>query len=404
VTARPSRRGGVARAAVLLAALLGAAAKPGAAQLGPLRGYALNVAGVSGSSPLSAGGASDLQRLRLMLAPAIGPVRLEAAYEHVLVYQAHPGAAVGALSAGAAPSPGDWLDLDWTLRQRGDLEWRHRFDRLNASVTAGRLELRVGRQAISWATTLFLSPADPFAPFDPTDPFREYRAGVDAVRAQYFPGPFSQLDVVVRPTVTATGRTLTAAARGRVTVSSWDLSAWAGAVNGDAAAAAGATGAVAGAALRLEVSVRGDPAGRATIRGAAGADRRWGVFGRDLYAVLEYQHDGFGAARPEQLAAVLVSAPFRRGEMQVLGRDVVAGQLRYQVHPLVAVELLVLWDPGDGSALLAPAAAVSASNEMSVRVGLFTSVGDRTVSPAGGIGSEFGPTPRFAYVSASIFF
>ena len=389
------------RRSALVAALAVAMARPCAAQPGPFSGYLLNAAGVSGSSLLGPGGASDFLRLRFMAAPVLGPLRLEGAYEQLLLYQERPQAAIGALTPGAAPASGEWLDLDWTLEQRGRLLWRHRFDRLDAALGPGRFEARIGRQAISWATTLLLTPADPFTPFDPSDPFREYLSGVDAARLQYFPSPFGQLDLVVRPERSATGRTVTAAARGRITVAAWDLSAWAGAVHGEAAAAVGATGTAAGAALRLEAEVRRDEGGAAVVRTAVGADRRWSVFGRDLYAVLEYQHDGFGAARAGALASVILSAPYRRGEMQVLGRDVAAGRVSYQIHPLIAGDLFALWDLRDGSLLFAPAASYSASNDVTVRAGAFLPTGRRgsTLAP----GSEFGGAPRFAYAALTLF-
>jgi len=388
---------------VLLGAFLVAAVpRPAGAQPGPLSGYALNVAGASASSVFGPGGLSDFQRLRLMLGPALGPLRFEAAYEHLLLYQQHAGTAFGALAPGAAPASGDWLRLDWTLEQGGSVLWRHRFDRLDVALPLGRFEARVGRQAISWATTLLLTPADPFAPFDPSDPFREYRSGVDAARLQYFPSPFGQLDLVVRPEGGANGHTVTAAARGRVTVASWDLSGWAGVVHGEAAAAAGATGTAAGAALRLEAEVRRDTAGAAVVRAAAGAYRRWSVLGRDLYVVLEYQHDGFGASGAGALASVILSAPYRRGELQVLGRDVAAGQLTYQLHPLLSGELLTLWDLRDGSLLFAPAASLSASNNVTVRASAFLAVGPGASGAR--LASEFGSVPRFGYLSVSLFF
>ena len=141
------------------------------------------------------------------------------------------------------------------------------------------------------------------------------------------------------------------------------------------------------------------------LRFAAGLDRRWTVLGRDLYAVLEVQHDGFGAAGPGDLAAVLASAPYRRGELQVVGRDVAAGELQYQVHPLVSAELTVLWDLRDGSALIAPAVGVSASNDVALRLGAFLPAGSGAVSLGSGtLGSEFGVAPSFGYASVSWFF
>ena len=401
---RVARRAHGALRCALAAALALALPRPAAAQLGPLTGYYLNVPGDAGSSALGDGGWSDYQRLRLMLTPALGPLRLDAAYEQLFLFQQRPGAAFTALAPGTAPTSGDWLGLDWTLEQSAHVLWRQRLDRLSLALPLGSVQVTAGRQAISWATTLLFTPADPFAPFDPSDPFREYRGGVDALRVQVFPGPFSGLDVVVRPERTATGRTMTAAARGTLSVGSLDLSAWGGVVDGTAAGAAGATGTVAGAAWRTEVTLREDTTGAAVVRVAAGLDRRWTVFGRDLYAVVEIQHDGFGAAGPGQLAAVLASAPYRRGELQVLGRDVAAGEVQYQVHPLVSGELLILWDLGDGSALIAPALAVSASNDLTVRVGAYLPAGNGSVSPLGGLGSEFGIAPTFGYASASWFF
>ena len=398
------RRGALAVAGrcAIAAALAAASPRTGAAQLGPLSGYLLNVAGVSGSSVFSVGGASDFQRLRLMLAPTLGPLRFEGAYEQLFLYQQRPGAAFTALTPGSSSASGEWLDLDWTLARRGDALWRHRFDRLDLALAGNGVEARIGRQAISWATTLLLTPADPFAPFDPSDPFREYRSGVDAARLQYFPGPFSSLDLVVRPMRTPRGRTLIAAARGKLTVGALDLSAWGGVAYGDPAGAVGATGTVAGAAWRSEVSLRRDSAGALVVRGAAGLDRRWSVFGRDLYAIVEYQHDGYAAARASDLIAVLSSAPYQRGELQALGRDVAAAELQYQVHPLVSLELLALADLRDGSVLLAPGASLSASNDLTVRAGAYLSAG-RGAGLAG-LGSEFGAVPRFGYGSVSLFF
>lgn len=396
------RRALAARRVLLAAALAGASARPGAAQLGPLSGYVLNVAGLSDSSAFGPGGASDFQRLRLMMEPALGPFRFEAAYEQLFLYQQRQGAAFGALAPGATPASGEWLGLDWTIIERGDVRWRQRFDRLDVALPLGRLEARVGRQAISWATTLLFTPADPFAPFDPSDPFREYRSGVDAARLQLFPDEFSELDLVVRPERMPDGRTVTAAARVRTKVGSGDLTGWAGVVHGETAAAVGLTRTAAGAALRFEAELRRIAMGAVVVRTAVGADRRWSVLGRDLYVVVEYQHDGFGAAGAAQLLYVIASAPYRRGELQVLGRDVAAGQATYQLHPLVSGQLLALWDLRDGSVLFAPAASFSASNNVTVRAGAYLSAG-RGVSSAG-LGSEFGGLPSFAYASVSLFF
>ncbi len=395
------------RGATLAAAISLLGGGPLNAQLPTVRGYYLNVPLWNDSTAFAAGGFGDLQRLRFMTMPQVGPLTFEVAYEHLLSYSERAvGAPVGALLAGVAPGGGEWLNLDWTLKETSHWLWRHRFDRLNARVApADFLEITAGRQTISWATTLFLTPADPFAPFDPADPFREYRGGVDALRLQAFPGPLSELELAARLADSPIGESLTVLGRGRATWRGWELSAWGGALHEEPALGFGAAGGVGRVALRAEASLREDDEDEPTLRATVGLDTRLALRGRDLYVVFEYQRDGFGAASAGDLAAVLFSKPSVRGELQVLGRDVGVSQAVYQLHPLFAVDLLVLANLGDESVLLAPGATYSASNEVTLRAGLFLGLGDDDFGAVPTtLPSEFGVVPTVIYVSGSAFF
>ena len=383
------------------------------AQLPYGRGYYLDVALWSDSTALSRGGVQDVQRLRLMVEPGWGPFSLDAAYEHVLTFfenrQAEAG---GVFPGGVVPAGGEWLDLQWTVADDDRLAWRHRFDRLALTYSPDLpVRIAVGRQTISWATTLFLTPADPFAPFDPADPFREYRAGVDALRIHVYPGQFTDVDLVLRASDSPTGESLTALARGRTVWRGWELSAWAGALHEEPAAAIATTGALGQAALRGELSLREVNNDGPAWRGALGVDTRVDAFSRDLYLVAEYQHDDLGAADPEELLRVVESEPFQRGELQVLSRDVMAGEASYQVHPLLSAELLILWSLSDGSALLSPAVTYNLADEAVARAGLFFGAGNDRSSDGGNgsnnplsVPSEFGLTPTILYASLSLFF
>ena len=157
--------------AALLVPISAAAQQPG------LSGYYLNVGTHVAGSLLGPAGASDIQRLRVMWNASPGPLRLDAAYEHTLTLR-QAGTSVGAqlFTATGTESGGDWLPLDGEIDSSERMVWRHRVDRLSVQVDLGaNADLIVGRQPVSWATTLFLTPADPFSPFDPADPFREYR-------------------------------------------------------------------------------------------------------------------------------------------------------------------------------------------------------------------------------------
>jgi len=389
----------------LAAAVLLTVPAPLAGQhLGSVSGYSLTVPTASGSGDLSEGGLALLQQLRFMGRPAWGPVALEFAYQQNL--QLRQNVAAGLSGTVFVPTSSKWLPLQWTIVDDDHVTWEHGFDRLALEAGGRAWDGTVGRQAISWATTLFLTPADPFAPFDPSDPFRVYRAGVDAARVRYYPGPLSEVDMVVRLADTDSGTTVTALARGRTTWGETDVSAWAGLVFDRPGVAVGATRSVGGVQLRGEISLREDPdSGAAAVRLAVGVDNRFDVAGRDLYVVVEYQHDDFGASDPDDLTRVFRSEPFQDGEMQVLGKDEVAAQGSWQIHPLWNVSLLTLINLRDGSGLVVPAGTYSVGTDITVGGGMFFSYGDGAIDLLSGtVGSEYGIVPVTGYLSATWFF
>lgn len=224
----------------------------------------------------------------------------------------------------------------------------------------GTADLTVGRQPVSWATTLVLTSADPFSPFDPADPFREYRIGVDAERLRYYRGAFTQFEVVARPARIAKRGTLTLLGRASTNAAGWDVGGWAGMVHDTFGAAAFLSGAVGLWALRAEAAVR-DLDGRTSLRAAIGLDRTVPIAERDLYIVIGYQHDGLGATSPDELLPAATSRAFAQSEMQVVGRDTGALQLSYPLHPLVSASALWLGSLRDGSFLVSPGLGYSAT-------------------------------------------
>jgi len=135
------------------------------------------------------------------------------------------------------------------------------------------------------------------------------------------------------------------------------------------------------------------------LRFAVGADRSFSLAGRDLYVVFEYQRDGYGAASADDYPELRLSQPYRRGELQVLGRDETALQASWQVTPLWTADWLTIWNLDDGTYL---------------RAGLFFGLGtgERVLAlpgpfPGGLIslpGSEYGIVPSSLYVSLTAFF
>ncbi|MYB98273.1 MAG: hypothetical protein F4X60_06935 [Gemmatimonadetes bacterium] len=384
-----------------------------AQQLG-LSGYYLNVGTHVAGSLLGPAGVSDVQRLRVMLNASPGPLRLDAAYEHTLSLRQAGAAGAQLFTATGTESGGDWFSLGGELDSgertlgghRVDMVWRHRVDRLSVRVDLGSsADLIVGRQPISWATTLFLSPADPFSPFDPADPFREYRAGVDAARLRIYRGAFTQFEVVARPARLGERETLTVLGRASSNHQGWDFGVWGGSLHGTFGGAAFLSGSVGLWALRAEGVLRAVDK-RAVARGAIGVDRTFAIAGRDLYVVIEVQRDGFGATSPDELLAVAGSRPFGQGEMQVLGRAVGAVQLSWTLHPLVSASGLLLGSFHDRSFIASPGVSWSVSESVAVRGGVYLGVGEGAAvrGTEVRIGSEFGALPRVMFGSLNWFF
>ena len=372
------------------------------AQTRPVTLYYQNVPIWSGNTPLIDGGLSDFNRLRVMSDPSFGDFSFRVAYEQVATFRESDSRG---LFLGGVPTGGEWLELQWTLVDEEHVLWQHRLDRLEVSWSPTNVfELTAGRQVVSWATTLFLTPTDPFSPFSPADPFRVFRAGVDAVRARVYPGPLSELDVVLRPTKNeGVGEELTVLGRGLTTWNNWEISGWGGSLYGDVAGALGASGSVGSSALRGEGVVR-EVDGEVVFRGTIGFDRQFTVSKRDLFVVLEYQRDGLAASSASEYAELLQSDPFLRGELQVLGRNEAVAQASFQIHPLWSLAALGLWNLNDGSFLVSPSFSRSLSNEASVTGGVFFGFGDDMATTLEPLPSEYGTFGTTVYLSFSLFF
>jgi hypothetical protein len=393
---------GRVRAAAVVVIVLVLSGTAAYAQTPLLTGYLQTVPLASSATDLTESNVNHFNRFRISSEPVFGPVRIEAAYEHVLTLRQRE-TPLG-LGVGAVPGGGEWLDLQWTIAEEEHVLWQHRFDRLHVGwAPADNLELTAGRQAVSWGTTLFLTPSDPFSPFNPADPFRQFRAGIDAARVRMYPSTLSEIDIVVRPSDSEVGEELTALARGLTTWRNWELSGWGGSLYGDTAGAFGVTGALGTWALRGEAVVRSHR-NDVVFRGTVGVDRQVQLRGRDLFVIIEYQRDNLGGTSPEEYLEILMSETFKRGEHQVFGRDETVLQASYQLHPLWSLSGLWLWNLNDRSALISPSVAYSAGDETTISGGVFLGFGASASTPERPLPSEFGLAGTTGYVSLSWFF
>ncbi|MCE2524333.1 MAG: hypothetical protein J4F49_14140, partial [Rhodobacteraceae bacterium] len=82
-----------------------------------------------------------------------------------------------------------------------------------------------------------------------------------------------------------------------------------------------------------------------------------------------------GADSEIGVEAVMESAAFRRGELQVIGRDQALVRAAYQIHPLWEISGLVLWNLNWNGGILAPGFTYSVSDNASLSGTLYSEIG-----------------------------
>jgi hypothetical protein len=316
-------------------------------------------------------------------------------------------AAFGILPSEAA-TPFRVRPLVWRLTETPTAVWRHEIDRANAHVRVRRADITIGRQAIGWGRGVLFTAVDLFAPFSPLEADREWRAGVDAVRTDVKLSERSSIDLVG-----AFGSTLNDsafAARVRGYAGNFDLEVVGGRRAQDLFAGTTTSAAVGDAELHAEVAVFRVPADATDAvhpvwKAVIGGSYRIPI-GSGLLAYTEYHYSGFGAARPEDIRA-LVSTPsfverFIRGDLQILSRHAVGLTTSYEVSPEVAWSGQWLHNPGDHSGIVAPGLIYTFSDEMSLLATLYAPYGQ---PPEDGVlRSEYGAAPLSGLLQVRLYF
>lgn len=324
------------------------------------------------------------------------------------------GLASGTLALPGAPSgarPAYRLaDFEPQIAAGAGFRWSHELDRAYAAWHLGRFDLSAGRQALGWGRGALLSAVDLFAPFSPLEVDREFRPGVDALRAEVRVADQDSIEGVA-----ALGRSFDAsifAARARGYRGQVDAEIVGGRRARDAFAGASASAAVGEVELHGEAIVFRLPErwladgllGRRWIpRALAGAS--WvAPVGPGLALAGEYLYSGFGVPRSGDLTPWLLSPAFseryRRGDFQLLGRHALAVVASYETGISGAASFSWVHDPADGSGILTPGFSWTPDDRLSLRAAVFVPYGRLPVP--GELGSQFGAAPLTVFVQLAV--
>jgi hypothetical protein len=360
--------------------------------------------------------------------------------------------ALGAISLAGGATPARSLPLQGTAPNGEYFQWRHELDRLAVSYRAGKVDIILGRQPISFGVGFVWKPADLVGTFSPTEVDGEYKPGVDALRVNIALGAFTELALVAafggpncRQGVLPSGRTChgydpqfdvhhsVALARFRTNVKSFDFGAIAGWVRGDVVAGLFLTGTVKRFRIRSEVVYTWDieedgpdpdrsdwmlqgpyyaGMGNAQhkddhfVRAIFGADYKFDTK-KTLTILAEIYYNGFGRRHAKDYLALLAKPRMAEfGEISNTGVLYAALGLNWEPHHKVPLSLVVMGNLLDPSMFINATMTYKVGDESILVAGAMIPIGRAPeMGPTGLVPrSEFGLYPFVFYLQWKMYF
>ena len=292
-------------------------------------------------------------------------------------------------------------------------------DRLFLSLKTKWGDISVGRQPVAWGSARVVNPTDIIAPFSFNELDKEERYGVDAVRWRVPLGTMSEIDAGY-----VFGRRFAFDKsafylKARAPLLGMDVTALGLVFRENALIGLDVAGSIGGAGAWLEAAAvipdalapsdTTRPAEKSYYRLSAGLD---GSPSNRIYGFLEYHFNSAGAPSPESYLERFSHVAYTRGSVYLMGRHYAAVGLSYQLHSLVPVTGLVLWNIADGSAALFPQAEYNAAENIYLAAGALLRIGQspslssdlKAADSPLQLRSEFGFYANFAYFAFRYYF
>jgi len=305
-------------------------------------------------------------RLRLELGQPVGDADLDAALDGLWLLSA---------PAGVIPLPAESLNRRFDLTHdaaRGEPSAAQlQVDRLQLQGSGRGLDWSLGRQPIGFGRIVIFSPLDVIAPFPPDALDTDVRPGVDAIRLVRYFGLGGQLGGTA--VFGQSPRYNSYLATFSTNVSEIDLLAIGGTLRDRPMLGLGIAGSLGGLGLKAEASVyRGNdldqPDGDPSRHFALAALEGWFRLPDGLVLLGQYLYNGPGSDAPEDYLANALRAPYREGMTFLAGRHYLLLGPSYQLHPLVELQGLGIWNLQDGSWLARPLVNLSVADNLSLQL------------------------------------
>lgn len=305
-------------------------------------------------------------------------LRLETAWQHSGGWRMETAAdfqLLGTDPAGVIPLPGDGvnrrIDLDHSWQHDDGWASRLQLDRFNLARTTGHLDTVIGRQAIGFGRIVIFSPLDIIAPFPPDALDTDVRPGVDALRVTAHYGLDGQLGAVA---------VLGDSSRHDSYLATWadnragiDLLALGGVLRERPMFGLGLAGSLGTLGLKGEAAFYegervGGPGGDLHRHMLIAAVEGWYRFANGVTLITQYLHNGAGANHPADYPEAALSAPVQEGLTTLLGRHYLLAAPSFELHPLVTLNGLLIWNLADDSWLLRPTLAINLADNLGLEL------------------------------------
>jgi len=308
--------------------------------------------------------------------------------------------AAGAMGIGVTRAPRRWLDVRHAVYEDSRLQLEHDLDRLVARLYLGPLDVTVGRQAISWGTSLLFPVADVWAPFSPFELDTSQKRGIDALRMLTTVADGAERELVVADRGSL--RDLSGGARLTWYAPFGDLYGAVGKLWNEGLFAAGVSKELDTFKLRGEGALPLDlDRGELLLpRVTLGVD--W--FRPELVLGLEAHYNGSGVWPDRYLEHAATSAVVSRGEAYLLGRWYLGLVTSWQPSELVSVAGSVIANLRDPSAVGSLALTYKPSQDAALTVGVFQGFGKPPRLDPPSIASEMGSFGGLYYAELAAFF
>ncbi|MFT6397583.1 MAG: hypothetical protein ACJAYU_002337 [Bradymonadia bacterium] len=310
------------------------------------------------------------------------------------------------LGLGATAEPVRTVDLSTNIVSDESLLLAHDIDRLAARLYLNRVDLYIGRQAITWGNALMLPSTDLWSRFAQFELDTTEKPGVDAVRALAGVSDSTELEFVIVDRGAA--EDVSGGVRATVYLDRSDVYVYA-AKHWDALGVGG------GFARDLDtVSLRLDvhqpvplafderdtaPLPRATL-GVDHFRSKWNVSG-------ELHFNGAGAGDSDEYVQSAIESPeYERGEIQLLGTAYAGILWGYRPVEPISFSLLGLVNLLDPSAVLAPSMMWTPMQDVELGIGGYIPIGaaPNTSGLLPQARSEFGNLPNSVYFQMAAYY